>query len=139
VKSLAAAADGNAQKRASELNFRYYQDAAPLLRVLPGARELLARVAALGLQVVLATSAPKTNCRHFANYSAARTSFSTVTSSEDVQTAKPDPAIVEIALRRAGVSASRAVFVGDSGWEAKAGVCCTRSPPAVAPLPRRLP
>jgi phosphoglycolate phosphatase-like HAD superfamily hydrolase len=45
-----------------------------------------------------------------------------VTSSEDVETAKPDPAIVEIALRRAGVSASRAVFVGDSVWDAKVSV-----------------
>ena len=59
VKSLAAEAGENAQKRTSELHSRYYKDTAPLLRVLPGARELLTRVAALGLQVVLATSAPE--------------------------------------------------------------------------------
>ena len=41
VKSLAAEAGENAQKRASELHSRYYKDTAPLLRVLPGARELL--------------------------------------------------------------------------------------------------
>jgi phosphoglycolate phosphatase-like HAD superfamily hydrolase len=74
VKSLAAEADENAQKRASERHSRYYKDTVPLLRVFPGARELLARVAALDLQVVLATSAPRTNCRSFANYSTARTS-----------------------------------------------------------------
>ena len=59
VKSLAAEAGENARERASELHSRYYKDTAPLLRVLPGARELLTRVAALGLQVVLATSAPE--------------------------------------------------------------------------------
>ena len=56
MKSLVAAADGNAQKRASELHSRYYKDTAPLLRVLPSARELLTRVAALWLQVVLANA-----------------------------------------------------------------------------------
>ena len=56
VKSRAAEAGENAQKRASELHSRYYKDTAPLLRVLPGARELLTRVPAPGLQVVLANA-----------------------------------------------------------------------------------
>ena len=59
VKSLAAEAGENAQKSTSELHSRYYTATAPLLRVVPSARELLTRVAALGLQVVLATSAPE--------------------------------------------------------------------------------
>lgn len=56
VKSLAAEAGENAQKRTSELHSRYYKDTAPLLRVLPSAHELLTRVAAPGLQVVLANA-----------------------------------------------------------------------------------
>ena len=100
---------------------RYYRDTAPLLRVLPGARDPLTRVAALGLlQGCSPPRHPRTNCRYFAVDS--EDIVSTVTSSEDVETAKPDPAIVEIALRRAGVSASRAVFVGDSVWDVKASV-----------------
>src|ERR1700756_1010146 len=39
---------------------------------------------------------------------------SEVTSDADVETAKPNPDIVEIALARAGVEADRAVFVGDT-------------------------
>ena len=122
VKSLAAEAGENAQERASELHSRYYKDTAPLLRVLPGARELLTRVAALGLQVVLATSAPEDELSILRELLDSEDIVSTVTSSEDVETAKPEPAIVEIALRGAGVSASRAVFVGDSVWDAKASV-----------------
>ena len=38
---------------------RYYQETASMLTPLPGARELLHRITDLGLQVVLATSAPE--------------------------------------------------------------------------------
>jgi len=43
-----------------------------------------------------------------------------VTSSEDVDTAKPDPGIVEVALERAGVAPDRAVMVGDATWDVEA-------------------
>ena len=50
------------------------------------------------------------------------------TSSRDVDTAKPEPGIVEVALDRAGVDADHAVFVGDTVWDAHAaeaaGVPC---------------
>jgi phosphoglycolate phosphatase-like HAD superfamily hydrolase len=51
-----------------------------------------------------------------------------VTSSSDVDMAKPDPDIVRVALDRAGVGPDRAVFVGDTVWDveaaARAGVEC---------------
>jgi hypothetical protein len=66
--------------------------------------------------VVLATSAPEDELSILRELLDSEDIVSTITSSDDVETAKPEPAIVEIALRRAGVSASRAVFVGDSLW-----------------------
>jgi phosphoglycolate phosphatase-like HAD superfamily hydrolase len=48
--------------------------------------------------------------------------YSAVTSSEDVDTAKPEPGIVEVALQRAGVGPDRAVFVGDAVWDVEACV-----------------
>jgi len=45
-----------------------------------------------------------------------------------VDTAKPDPGIVQVALDRAGVGPEEAVFVGDAVWDAHAakaaGVPC---------------
>ncbi len=41
-----------------------------------------------------------------------------------MDTAKPQPDIVEVALDRAGVTASRAVFVGDAVWDV---VACGRA------------
>jgi hypothetical protein len=46
------------------------------------------------------------------------------TSPADVDTAKPKPDIIHVALRRAGVSAERTVFVGDAIWDAEA---CARA------------
>ena len=43
--------------------------------------------------------------------------ISAATSSKDVETAKPDPAIVDIAMQKAGVDADRAVYVGDAVWD----------------------
>ncbi|MDO0976497.1 HAD family hydrolase [Mycolicibacterium frederiksbergense] len=48
--------------------------------------------------------------------------ISTATSAQDVETAKPEPDIVHIALARAQVSPQRAVFVGDAVWDAQASV-----------------
>lgn len=51
-----------------------------------------------------------------------------VTSSEDVEQAKPDPGIIEVALQKAGVDADHAVMVGDAMWDVESaervGVTC---------------
>jgi HAD superfamily hydrolase (TIGR01509 family) len=120
VKSLAGEADETARERASELHSQYYSELSPLLTLLPGARDLLDSVASRGMQVVLATSAPEDELKTLRSLLDCEDVLSAVTSSEDVDTAKPEPDIVAVALDRAGVPASRAVFVGDSVWDAQA-------------------
>src|SRR5215213_9264965 len=56
LESLAGEADDDVQRQAKDLHLRYLREAAPLLRRLPGARELLERIRSLGLEVVLASS-----------------------------------------------------------------------------------
>ncbi len=48
VKTLAEDADDEARTRAKDLHSQYYKETAPLLRPLPGARELLEAVEKLG-------------------------------------------------------------------------------------------
>lgn len=122
VSTLSDDAPDDVQERLSELHSRYYQDSADLLKPLPGALDLLHRVQALGLQVVLATSAPEDELALLRKVLDSEEVYSAVTSSEDVDTAKPEPAIVEIALKRAGVGVERAVFVGDAVWDIEACV-----------------
>jgi HAD superfamily hydrolase (TIGR01509 family) len=114
--------------RLSELHSRYYQETSGLLKPLTGALRLLDEVAGAGLQVVLATSAPEDELKELRRVLDREDILSAVTSSEDVETAKPEPGIVEVALKRAGVEPDRAVFVGDTVWDvraaARAGVAC---------------
>ena len=114
--------------RAKELHSRFYREMADLLKPLPGARHLLEVVAATGLQVVLATSAPEDELELLRKVLDREDVYSAITSSEDVGTAKPRPDIVAVALERAGVVPDDAVFVGDTVWDvraaARAGVPC---------------
>lgn len=110
------------QQRLKELHSHFYRAQAPLMRPLPGARELLHRVADLGLQVVLATSAPEDELAITRRVLDCDDVVSAVTMSGDVDTAKPEPGIIEVALGRAGVDRSHAVFVGDAVWDAQACV-----------------
>ncbi|MCG5434406.1 HAD family hydrolase [Mycobacterium sp. MYCO198283] len=120
LENLAPDADDDTRSQLKDRHSTYYQETTGLLRVLPGGRDVLQRVADLGLQVVLATSAPEDELAILRDLLDREDVYSTLTSSGDVETAKPEPAIVEIALERAGVPADRAVFVGDSVWDVEA-------------------
>jgi HAD superfamily hydrolase (TIGR01509 family) len=120
VKKLSGDADDDAQKQLKDLHSQYYKELAPMLRVLPAGQEILDKVASMGLQVVLATSAPEDELAILREVLDRENVVSEVTSAGDVDMAKPDPDIVEIGLARAGVDAGRAVFVGDTVWDAEA-------------------
>lgn len=128
VRSLTGDQSGDVVDRLKHAHADFYRQTAEMLRALPGARALLDEVAALGLQVVLATSAPEDELSVLREVLGRDDILSAVTSSADVDTAKPQPDIVQVALQRAGVTADRAVFVGDTIWDiraaTRAGVSC---------------
>ena len=120
LASLAEAVDEDTRARLKDLHSQFYQETTPLLRRLPGAREVLEAVDQLGLQIVLATSAPEDELSILREVLACEDLLSAVTSSNDVDTAKPEPDIVQVALERAGVDVAHAVFVGDTVWDVEA-------------------
>jgi HAD superfamily hydrolase (TIGR01509 family) len=115
-------------ERATEGHTARYAELAPLMRVLPGARELVRALAVRGARVVLATSAAPEEVTRLRAVLDLEDVLHDVTSSKDVDAAKPEPDLVHVALRAAGVEADEAVFVGDSVWDAvaagRAGVTC---------------
>ncbi|MET0806926.1 MAG: HAD family hydrolase [Lacisediminihabitans sp.] len=115
-------------EEASRLNSEYYLAAAGSLRAFSHARELVDAVAARGLQVVLATSAPDDELELLRSVMGIDDTVAVVTSAGDVDQAKPAPDVVQVALARAGVDPSEAIMVGDSVWDvrgaAAAGVPC---------------
>jgi HAD superfamily hydrolase (TIGR01509 family) len=132
LASLAEGADDGTRSRLTDLHSKYYQQMTPQLRRLPGVRELLEAVDKLGLQIVLATSAPEDELSVLREVLASDDLVSAVTTSNDVDTAKPQPDIVHVALERAGVDATDAVFVGDTVWDIEA--CERAGVPTIAVL-----
>lgn len=132
VASLAEGANDDTRSRLKDLHSRYYRETAPLLRRLPGVRKLLEAVDELGLQIVLATSAPEDELSILREVLASDDLVSAATSSNDVDTAKPQPDIVQVALDRAGVDTDHAVFVGDTVWDVEA--CERAGVPTIAVL-----
>jgi HAD superfamily hydrolase (TIGR01509 family) len=132
LKSLAGGSDDDTRSRLKDLHSRYYKETTPLLRRLPGARELLEAVNELGLQIVLATSAPEDELAILRQVLASDDLVAEATSSKDVDTAKPQPDIIGVALDRAGVDAEHAVFVGDAVWDVEA--CNRAGVPTIAVL-----
>ncbi|MGE2692751.1 HAD family hydrolase [Mycolicibacterium pulveris] len=124
VRTLTDGADEDSRERVKDLHSRYYKEMTPELRPLPGARELLEAVDKLELQVVLATSAPEDELSILREVLDRDHLVSAVTSSADVETAKPQPELIEVALDRAAVPAEHAVFVGDTVWDV---VACQRA------------
>ena len=113
---------------AKRLNAEYYEALQPRLRVFEGGIELLEALTAHDVTTVLATSAPQEELDVLLRVLDAGDAVAYVTSAEDVDTAKPEPDIVRVALSRAGTRASRSIMVGDSIWDAqaagRAGVDC---------------
>jgi HAD superfamily hydrolase (TIGR01509 family) len=105
-----------------------YAELTPLLRPFDGARELVQAVSDRGAVVVLATSAPPEELEHLLAVLDLDDTLDAVTGDEDVDAAKPEPDLVQVALDKAGCSAESSVFVGDSRWDVvaatRAGVPC---------------
>ena len=97
-----------------------YAELAGRLRTFAGARDLLAAVAGRGLQVVLATSAPEEELRNLLKVLDVDQWTAHITSAEDVETAKPEPRLLEVALDKAAVPPDLAVMIGDAVWDGQA-------------------
>ena len=110
-------------KERSALFLRVYL---PQLQPFPGAEALLRRLRERGLKLVVASSANQGELRPLLEVCGALPYVQQQTSSDDAQHSKPDPDIVQVALRKVGCSAGEAIMLGDTPYDveaaAKAGV-----------------
>ncbi|MEU0409675.1 HAD family hydrolase [Streptomyces griseorubiginosus] len=91
------------------------------LPALQDAGRLLRRLDHEGWRVVLATSAGGAELSALRRAIDADEAIMATASADDVEEGKPAPEPVEHALELAGVPAARAVFVGDTVWDMRAG------------------
>jgi HAD superfamily hydrolase (TIGR01549 family) len=85
---------------------------------LEGARDLIADLGERVDEVVLASSAKQDEVEHYVDLLDARELADGWTTSADVEQTKPQPDLVESAMKRAG--ADEAVLIGDTPWDVKA-------------------
>lgn len=116
--------DGRDKDQDAELSaahkalYGQYFDRLPPLK---DAGRLLRRLDGEGWTVVLATSASGPELSALRRAISADDAITATASADDVKEGKPAPEPVEHALELAGVPAERAVFVGDTVWDMRAG------------------
>ena len=98
---------------------RRYDELLPEVRPFAGAAELLDELRDRGHRGSLASSGIPRHTRHAVDLLGARERAGNATTSEDAEASKPDPELVQVALDE--VDADRAVMVGDSVWDVRAG------------------
>ncbi|GII81465.1 haloacid dehalogenase [Sphaerisporangium rufum] len=117
----------------SDTHAERYQARLGEVRAVPGAGELLRTVAARGLEVIIATSAPKDQAERLIAITGAEDAVSVLVHAGDVERSKPDPEPVRQALEKSGLRPQDALLVGDSVWDcvaaraAKVGCVAVRS------------
>ena len=93
----------------------------PHLEPFPGARQLLEKLRARGLTLVVATSAQEDELGGLLDQAGVADMFAETTTSSDADSSKPDPDIIQAALGRAGhVAPSAALMVGDTPYDVEA-------------------
>lgn len=96
----------------------------PEIRAFPRAAELLNRLQALGVQVVLASSSPGELVDGHLEAIDAGDAISHVLSDADVENAKPSPEVFQAAMDKAGAVPDRSVVIGDATWDVEAAQRC---------------
>ena len=91
------------------------------IAVLPGARELLLAIKERGHPLVLASSGKEHHVDAFLDLLDARDIADAWTSSADVESSKPAPDLLQVALKKLGAPEDAdSVMVGDSVWDVEA-------------------
>ncbi len=91
-----------------------------LVKPIPGAKDLLARLKREGYRLVVSTSATEEEYRPLLELDGMARYFDAATSADDADNAKPDPDIVLAALKKMGVAPEHAVLVGDTPYDVEA-------------------
>ena len=111
---------GDEDERVKDAWSRHFQELKPEVRALPGAADLLRAVADAGARVLLASSSEEKDLEVLLDALDVGDVIELVTSSGDVEEAKPSPDVFTTALAKAGAAAERAVVVGDTVWDVRA-------------------
>src|SRR5580765_7570261 len=92
----------------------------PRLRAFPGAKELLAHMHAQGLRLVVASSAKENELKPLLRICGADAVIEDKTSSDDAENSKPDPDIIQAALKDLSLAGTEVLMLGDTPYDIEA-------------------
>ena len=94
----------------------------PGLRPFPRTRELVERLADDGFALAVASSASEEELRPLLDVAGVTDLIPIRTSSDDAEKSKPDPDIVQAAVRRTGCPPDRTIMIGDTPYDVEAAL-----------------
>jgi HAD superfamily hydrolase (TIGR01509 family) len=98
----------------------FAQDFLPHLRPFPRVRDLLARLRADGLQLVVASSSEREQLDALLDVAGIADLLDETTSSSDAEQSKPAPDLVGAALEKSGLAPEAAIMLGDTPYDIEA-------------------
>ena len=104
-------------ERKKEAFFARHFDA---IRPFPQVRELLERMKAEGLALIVATSAGEDEMEKLLGIAGVNDLFDESATKDDAKRSKPDPDIIGAALEAGGIDPSRAIMLGDTPYDVEA-------------------
>lgn len=104
-------------ERRSQIFSREYL---PHLHAFPKARELLTKIRDAGIALAVASSAKKDELEPFLRLANVLDLIEGATSSADAESSKPDPDIVQAALRELDLDPGRVLMIGDTPYDIEA-------------------
>jgi HAD superfamily hydrolase (TIGR01509 family) len=94
----------------------------PSLRPTRGARALVERIKSDGLKTIVATSAKGSELDALLDVAGVRALMDATTSSSDAAESKPDPDIVQAAIRKSGFKPDELIMLGDTPYDVQAAI-----------------
>jgi haloacid dehalogenase superfamily, subfamily IA, variant 3 with third motif having DD or ED/haloacid dehalogenase superfamily, subfamily IA, variant 1 with third motif having Dx(3-4)D or Dx(3-4)E len=106
--------------RISETRAEMFRRELPSIKPTRGSRELLQLLTDQGLELVVATSAQSQEVQAALEQAGVADLIETRASSGDAERSKPDPDIVQAALRKSGNTAAHCIMIGDTPYDIEA-------------------
>lgn len=107
-------------ERIGETRAEMFRRELPSIKPTKGARELLVLLRDQGLQLVVATSAQSQEVQAALEQGGVADLIEVRASSGDAERSKPDPDIVQAALRKSGRTAAHCIMIGDTPYDIEA-------------------
>ena len=110
-------------KKLSERRWEIFErEYIPKLRPTPGARDLVQRLSDDGLKLIVATSAAGHELGALLEAAGVADLIDGATSSSDAEDSKPDPDIVQAAVRKSRFDPDELIMIGDTPYDVQAAL-----------------